>query len=81
MQYVRCNFNEPGGIRTHDLRIKSPLLYRLSYGLNDDGITALTTIVDGSRAVDREGTAALNHRPTPAGARRRVCEMISIRRR
>jgi hypothetical protein len=25
--------NEPGGIRTHDLRIKSPLLYRLSYGL------------------------------------------------
>jgi integrase len=26
--------NEPGGTRTHDLRIKSPLLYRLSYGLN-----------------------------------------------
>jgi hypothetical protein len=25
--------NEPGGIRTHDLRIKSPLLYRLSYEL------------------------------------------------
>jgi hypothetical protein len=27
-----CN-NEPGGIRTHDLRIKSPLLYQLSYEL------------------------------------------------
>ena len=25
--------NEPGGIRTHDLRIKSPLLYQLSYRL------------------------------------------------
>lgn len=25
--------NEPGGTRTHDLRIKSPLLYRLSYSL------------------------------------------------
>ena len=25
--------SEPGGIRTHDLRIKSPLLYRLSYEL------------------------------------------------
>ncbi len=24
---------EPGGIRTHDLRIKSPLLYQLSYEL------------------------------------------------
>ena len=27
-------FNEPGGIRTHDPRIKSPLLYQLSYGLD-----------------------------------------------
>ena len=26
--------NEPGGSRTHDLRIKSPLLYQLSYRLN-----------------------------------------------
>ncbi|SUZ86917.1 uncharacterized protein METZ01_LOCUS39771, partial [marine metagenome] len=25
--------NEPGGSRTHDLRIKSPLLYQLSYRL------------------------------------------------
>ena len=25
--------NEPGGVRTHDLRIKSPLLYQLSYRL------------------------------------------------
>ena len=25
--------NEPGGTRTHDLRIKSPLLYQLSYEL------------------------------------------------
>jgi hypothetical protein len=25
--------NEPGGTRTHDLRIKSPLLYQLSYRL------------------------------------------------
>ena len=23
--------NDPGGFRTHDLRIKSPLLYQLSY--------------------------------------------------
>jgi hypothetical protein len=26
--------SETDGTRTHDLRIKSPLLYRLSYGLN-----------------------------------------------
>ena len=25
------SFNDPGGSRTHDLRIKSPLLYQLSY--------------------------------------------------
>ena len=25
--------DEPGGSRTHDLRIKSPLLYQLSYRL------------------------------------------------
>ena len=29
----RAFLNEPGGIRTHDLRIKSPLLYQLSYEL------------------------------------------------
>lgn len=27
--------NDPGGDRTHDLRIKSPLLYRLSYRVAD----------------------------------------------
>jgi hypothetical protein len=26
-------FNEPGGTRTHDPKIKSLVLYRLSYGL------------------------------------------------
>jgi hypothetical protein len=31
------NLNEPGGARTHDLRIKSPLLYRLSYRLATKG--------------------------------------------
>lgn len=29
----RSGFSETGGTRTHDLRIKSPLLYRLSYDL------------------------------------------------
>src|SRR5436190_22377206 len=31
--------NEGGGIRTHDLRIKSPLLYQLSYA-SDIGLVA-----------------------------------------
>ena len=26
-----CNTSDPSGDRTHDLRIKSPLLYQLSY--------------------------------------------------
>src|SRR4051812_23784558 len=30
--------NETDGARTHDLRIKSPLLYQLSYGLNSLGL-------------------------------------------
>ena len=29
--------DELSGTRTHDLRIKSPLLYRLSYELEEDG--------------------------------------------
>ena len=28
------NIGEPGGIRTHDPKIKSLVLYQLSYGLN-----------------------------------------------
>jgi hypothetical protein len=30
-------WNELSGTRTHDLRIKSPLLYRLSYELEEEG--------------------------------------------
>src|SRR2546423_1077140 len=28
---LRLGMSDPGGFRTHDLRIKSPLLYQLSY--------------------------------------------------
>ncbi len=28
-------YNDPGGSRTRDLRIKSPLLYQLSYRVGD----------------------------------------------
>lgn len=31
--HLQVSANEPGGTRTHDLRIKSPLLYQLSYEL------------------------------------------------
>jgi hypothetical protein len=31
--------NESGGIRTLDPRIKSPLLYRLSYALNEQNLS------------------------------------------
>src|SRR5690606_5419387 len=34
------NNGEPGGTRTHDQRIKSPLLYRLSYRLTVLGLSA-----------------------------------------
>jgi hypothetical protein len=32
----RRKSNEGGGIRTHDQRIKSPLLYQLSYASSED---------------------------------------------
>jgi hypothetical protein len=47
-----CRFNgEPGGIRTHDLLIKSQMLYRLSYGLGFDPRTETTRTI---RRVNRE---------------------------
>ena len=35
--HLQVSANEPGGTRTHDLRIKSPLLYQLSYELEHGG--------------------------------------------
>jgi hypothetical protein len=32
--------NEPGGTRTHDPKIKSLVLYRLSYGLDNHQVPA-----------------------------------------
>ncbi len=37
-QRRRCALNVPSGIRTHDLRIKSPLLYQLSYRDDSESI-------------------------------------------
>jgi hypothetical protein len=45
--------NEPGGDRTHDQRIKSPLLYRLSYRLGARKLTARSRwLKQGPRLAD-----------------------------
>ena len=40
---TRCTIDcsDPGGIRTHDLRIKSPLLYQLSYRVPEEPSSTL----------------------------------------
>jgi hypothetical protein len=43
---------EPGGIRTHDLLIKSQMLYRLSYGLESNRARTLGSARPG---VNRAG--------------------------
>jgi hypothetical protein len=45
---------EPGGIRTHDLLIKSQMLYRLSYGLGSK-----RTLGSVRRRVNRAGAEAM----------------------
>ncbi len=52
--------NEPGGIRTHDLRIKSPLLYQLSYGLNTacNAESTATLVAKVPKARHRKALAA-----------------------
>ena len=54
-----ARYNDPGGFRTHDLRIKSPLLYQLSYrvgsgnlaGSNARRDSEMRCRLDKSRAV------------------------------
>ena len=57
---------EPGGTRTHDLRIKSPLLYQLSYGLG--GPQASMTAAYRLLLYKTRGSARNEVRPTPAAA-------------
>jgi hypothetical protein len=46
--------NEGGGIRTHDLRIKSPLLYQLSYALGEDPSIPIALCRSNSRVLCAE---------------------------
>ena len=41
--------NDPGGSRTRDLRIKSPLLYQLSYRVGDGTKFTCWNQIDNSR--------------------------------
>ena len=52
---------EPGGTRTHDLRIKSPLLYQLSYELETSYFLGLSV----SLSIDSRNTIRLDVRLAP----------------
>ena len=57
-----CYTNEPGGSRTHDLRIKSPLLYQLSYRL-ERGKLARSGVVATRGATGAQGRATRTANP------------------
>ncbi len=60
---VRKNRNDPGGSRTRDLRIKSPLLYQLSYRVWRRSAPATNIVAPGgySCLVESGGASSLRN--------------------